>query len=710
MKKTLILVLLCISWMVHATTYYIDPAGIDNAGRNGTIQPWKTLAYACGRVKTAGDIIHINAGTYNESVQSMLAVGVTLEGDGNTSIITSTTLTSEGSAIISVESGSVVDGNQEIRYLKFDGHSLAAAQALWIDGRNKIKIHHCTFVDFHYMAIFWTGLGGTEDTPPSSYVTGSEFYNNTVTNCAGYAGGWYRGALFIGGQDGMLIHDNVMVETGRSLGAQGWPIKNWANGGWMRGCKIYNNRLEKTDASVWSFAFEGDNQYGLEIYNNTIIGSIDVNYCTKGSYDYGLYVHDNTIGPPSLGSYAFHGIILEFDMQEVIIERNRLNNCIPLHFTPRAGTVLQYITIRNNVMNNCPSISYFYGGLRIMGGSAYTLHHLYIENNVFYGSTTSDPIYGIIIDSEGSNSIASYISIINNIFVNFGQRYLYLSHSTAVDYLDVENNLVYNCGGSNQPYYAKSPTHYTNLNNILGSDPLFVSPIDFHLQSSSPAIGAGIAIPEITTDFEGKAFRNPPNIGCYATPYSNNKPPVVSITYPTKSSSFTAPATITINANAYDPDGTVTKVEFFSGTNKLGELTTVPYSIVLKNVIAGTYSITAVATDNQNATATSPTVIVEVSVITLEAPVNSVDDANKESLVLYPNPNNGLFSLDLANYKQEGNKIITIFDLAGKIVYNETLLWGETIKQFDLSHIPSGIYIIKVNSKTMTVIKKFYKN
>ncbi|MBE0675153.1 MAG: T9SS type A sorting domain-containing protein, partial [Bacteroidales bacterium] len=94
-----------------------------------------------------------------------------------------------------------------------------------------------------------------------------------------------------------------------------------------------------------------------------------------------------------------------------------------------------------------------------------------------------------------------------------------------------------------------------------------------------------------------------------------NQPPFINISSPTKSESFIAPATITIDVIAYDPDGSIKKIEFFQGTVKLGELTSAPYSYVWKDVQEGTYSITAAATDNQNLRIVSSavTVVVEKS-------------------------------------------------------------------------------------------------
>ena len=92
-----------------------------------------------------------------------------------------------------------------------------------------------------------------------------------------------------------------------------------------------------------------------------------------------------------------------------------------------------------------------------------------------------------------------------------------------------------------------------------------------------------------------------------------NNPPSVSITSPSNGATFTAPASITINATASDTDGTVTKVDFYQNGSFLGTDTTSPYSFTWSNVGAGTYSLTAVATDNSNATGTSPPVSIIVS-------------------------------------------------------------------------------------------------
>jgi hypothetical protein len=84
-----------------------------------------------------------------------------------------------------------------------------------------------------------------------------------------------------------------------------------------------------------------------------------------------------------------------------------------------------------------------------------------------------------------------------------------------------------------------------------------------------------------------------------------NSPPTVTLTQPADGASFTAPATISLSATASDTDGTVSKVEFFNGVTKLGEDTTAPFGFTWSGVGAGSYTLTARATDDLGATATS---------------------------------------------------------------------------------------------------------
>lgn len=114
-----------------------------------------------------------------------------------------------------------------------------------------------------------------------------------------------------------------------------------------------------------------------------------------------------------------------------------------------------------------------------------------------------------------------------------------------------------------------------------------------------------------------------------------NALPKVEITSPGDNSSFNAPANIRITANASDSDGSIAKVEFFEGANKLGEVFSAPYIFDWNNVSVGSYVLTAKTTDNNGAVATSDIVNIniecphiEVTIPDVYAMNPSVDDKN----------------------------------------------------------------------------------
>jgi uncharacterized protein (TIGR03118 family) len=120
-----------------------------------------------------------------------------------------------------------------------------------------------------------------------------------------------------------------------------------------------------------------------------------------------------------------------------------------------------------------------------------------------------------------------------------------------------------------------------------------------------------------------------------------NTPPTVSLASPTNGTTLTAPGSLTLSATASDPDGSVVSVEFLAGTNSLGTITTNPFSLAVSNLVAGTYTLTAKATDNVGATTTSSPVTVTVTAavnqpptVNLTSPTNGTTFAAPASFTL----------------------------------------------------------------------------
>ncbi|ARV14364.1 glycosyl hydrolase [Polaribacter sp. SA4-12] len=98
---------------------------------------------------------------------------------------------------------------------------------------------------------------------------------------------------------------------------------------------------------------------------------------------------------------------------------------------------------------------------------------------------------------------------------------------------------------------------------------------------------------------------------------SGNLSPTIGITSPNEGAAFREGEEITIVTVANDLDGTVSLVEFFDGTTKIGEKASAPFNFILKNAIVGSHEITAVATDNNDAKTSSKPVTVSVSEVML---------------------------------------------------------------------------------------------
>ena len=92
-----------------------------------------------------------------------------------------------------------------------------------------------------------------------------------------------------------------------------------------------------------------------------------------------------------------------------------------------------------------------------------------------------------------------------------------------------------------------------------------------------------------------------------------NTPPTVSLTAPTNGVSFSAPASVTVNATASDADGAIVRVDFLVNGAVVASDTNAPYSAVIQFPAADQPMLTAVAIDNLGGTATSAPVAITVT-------------------------------------------------------------------------------------------------
>lgn len=93
----------------------------------------------------------------------------------------------------------------------------------------------------------------------------------------------------------------------------------------------------------------------------------------------------------------------------------------------------------------------------------------------------------------------------------------------------------------------------------------------------------------------------------------SNGAPTVTLTSPSAGQTWTAPASISIAATASDPEGRVSRVEFYANGNALGSDTSAPYGMTWSNVAAGSYAVTARVFDADGGQGQSASVSVTVT-------------------------------------------------------------------------------------------------
>ncbi len=514
--KKLIAILFLWNFAFAQTTYHVSTTGSDaNSGTSGS--PWLTLYHAASVVTTSGDIIHIHSGTYIETASVALSVGVNLEGDDSSNTILKSTITANFVPLLNLLSSEGTNGNQYIRNLKFDG-TLTVFLPLFIGGRSNVEVYNCSIKDFADRGVFFSGKGDYTDGAPGVYSTGNKFYNNRVLNCGEYQhynGNYGMGNLNIGGQDGLLVYNNTIIQNQRADGHNGWPIK-YANQGHLKNVKIHNNIIIKNkflhDSNGdgdWDFAVEiWYPEGGFEMYENHIEGAIDMAYNERLTGTYSFWIHKDTLTQPILNNKFQGGIYIERSSVGYIIEDCVFSNLAMgisqniEDFPPQNPR--NYLTgkliIRRNLMyhigrsigdgNNGFGIGMSVGGT---GPDAIVIgDSLIIDHNTIVADPNNRPFEGIKLDIP-ADSIFKFVSITNTVVVGFYDYWLYrTTTSVPYSYFRYKNNLVYGNAAGTAVGGSASITVLDSSGN-MGVAPVFTdtSTHNFTPGIGSPLINAG---------------------------------------------------------------------------------------------------------------------------------------------------------------------------------------------------------------------------
>jgi regulation of enolase protein 1 (concanavalin A-like superfamily) len=179
------------------------------------------------------------------------------------------------------------------------------------------------------------------------------------------------------------------------------------------------------------------------------------------------------------------------------------------------------------------------------------------------------------------------------------------------------------------PYYAGAAPGWVRLvregnlfSGYTSTDGTTWSLVSSDTITMASTVYVGLAVTSHNTGARATAAFT--NVTARTVTAGSNQPPTVSISSPSTGTYFTTPATFLLEATASDPDGTITKVDLFQGSTLLKSDVTNPYSVSVTLSTAGTYQLTAVATDSDGETTTSAPVSVTVGSTTNQPPTVSL--------------------------------------------------------------------------------------
>lgn len=130
---------------------------------------------------------------------------------------------------------------------------------------------------------------------------------------------------------------------------------------------------------------------------------------------------------------------------------------------------------------------------------------------------------------------------------------------------------------------------------LVMNDNDFKAPVVYHN-------GVVVGTNDVPVDTMMLGFRV--SLPTYNAPVPANLLPGVQLVGPTNAT-LSTPVTFTLTANAYDQDGRITRVEFWSGDTKLAEDTSFPFQLAVTDPPPGEFTAFAIAYDNDGAAGTS---------------------------------------------------------------------------------------------------------
>ena len=347
----------------------------------------------------------------------------------------------------------------------------------------------------------------------------------------------------------LTIDTNTVVEKFKlrngylnALGQTGSAIYSTGNGLSIKACDIIDNEINISHSQNSYSALDARGSL-LIIYNSIISNNKTTTFGFNNSYIincneiklYDSFVNSNILNTNDTTAYNYmsSSVLLvrsNFDLKRTVIQNNVINMSSMSNSVNADGSLI-YSSITYSLKNasivNCLITD---NKTNVVGSGTSTWHvgqiyirehanaYFYIKSSTICNNSinnTTDTIYHNVISYLVTSTLPSMNCYVPRVFV-------------------VENSIIRNAPNSREIYIdvpcgygprkvvnsnINMPTSTATFSNCINTNPLFVSATDFHLQSSSPCVSAGIMDTLVVDDLEHHSRPFPmgtnPDMGCY---------------------------------------------------------------------------------------------------------------------------------------------------------------------------------------------------
>lgn len=306
----------------------------------------------------------------------------------------------------------------------------------------------------------------------------------------------------------------------------------------------------------------------------------------------------SSTAPSNAGSYSVVASLTNDNYTATDASGTLIINALPTASitSPTNGALLHATSVTINVSaadsdGSVSKVEFFQGSVKL--GQVLSAPFSFVWNNVAGGNYS---LTAVATDNSGASKVSSPVSITVNNPPNIS-----VTASSPQDIPTAPAQFSINADASDADGTISKVDFYQGT-TLLAT--IVTSPYSYTW--SNVAAGNYAITARATDNLGGVTTSNLVGI-------SVNAKPNVSLTSPGNGKAFIAPALVNIGATASDSDGSISKVEFYQGSTLIGTVTASPYSFNWSYVPAGTYTLTAKATDNIGASTTSNNVSITVT-------------------------------------------------------------------------------------------------